>query len=205
MRTRSKKLIQTRVETPSTLISAMAMFQVTIKAITLIPIATMVVTTPLASLPTRKKLSLMRPVKTLSHIVDTPTIQVPMAASTPATTESTIPVIMVNIIQALLRMKARQKKTCTMITTLVRVSAFPILASMTTNKNQRTTLRLLKQMRTKPRKMVSIPLTNTTSIIILSPVTMLRHSISMLNSPSIMRPLPQHKSSHTRLCMKLTI
>ena len=205
MRTRSKKLIQTRVETPSTLISAMAMFQVTIKAITLIPIATMVVTTQPASLPTRKKLSLMRPVKTLSHIVATPTIQVPMAASTPVTTESTILAIMVNIIQALLRMKARQKKTCTMITTLVRVSAFPILASMTTNKNQRTTLRLLKQMRTKPRKMVSIPLTNTTSIIILSPVTMLRHSISMLNSPSIMRPPQQHKSSHTLLCMKLTI
>ena len=91
-----------------------------------------------------------------------------------------------------------------MIITLVR-ALVNIILFMTTNRNRRTTLRQPKKTKTKLNKMVSTLHTNTTSIIILSPATTLRHSISTQNSPSIQRPLLQHKSSLTQLCRRSTM
>ena len=90
-----------------------------------------------------------------------------------------------------------------MIITLVK-ALVNIILFMTTNRNRRTTLRQPKKTKTKLKKMVSTLHTSTTSIIILSPATTLRHSISTPSSPSIQRPLLQHKSSLTQLCRRST-
>ena len=96
------------------------------------------------------------------------------------------------------------KKTCIMIITLVK-ALVNIILFMTTNRNRRTTLRQTKKTKTKLNKTVSTLHTSTMSIIILSPATTLRHSISTPSSPSIQRPLLQHQSSLTQLCRRSTM